>query len=491
MAYFRSNSFSTKSKFWFLFLYLSGLNFKDWLIIVKFSNSFRFNSIFNLRGLIVQRMVNNALEPEWDAFFDSESFFLKPKNSFQDALSSIFFLLTNQSGRIWFLKARVEIHFYDLSSDISYFENIFSSFPAYKLVLFWIKSDSLRMFDFSERNFFEISIRSFLEKTNVFLLLINVFLFRLEEELNVIFQHELSFVRYGTNFVIFSSLKIFCEIAYYKVSSWLKNNSNLFFIKGNIFKIQNSIEFFGYTIKKLGNFCLISPCSSLIEQIKKRLKEIWFQNLNSSVSFMICYFNYIIRDWIKYFKGFLTNSILNKLDSFIWNRNLRYLRRKNPSKGRNWIYDKYFFVSRSSKKKRFSRFIQGTNIFLLKFSDFKFLRYFFVKDILFSKLLYPRFMLRKNFVLGEKIFRLGNVPLSQKFLVCPLCFKLLRDKSLLTFFISNLLYESTSDILFLHQRCYLKIILFRFPKQCIKLRLFNFLVRKKNKKFLFNETSFI
>ena len=142
--------------------------------------------------------------------------------------------------------------------------------------------------------------------------------------------------------------------------------------------------------------------------------------------------------------------------------------------GRNWIYDKYFFVSRSSKKKRFSRFIQGTNIFLLKFSDFKFLRYFFVKDILFSKLLYPRFMLRKNFVLGEKIFRLGNVPLSQKFLVCPLCFKLLRDKSLLTFFISNLLYESTSDILFLHQRCYLKIILFRFPKQCIKLRLFNF-----------------
>nr|UXD06373.1 putative group II intron reverse transcriptase/maturase mat6 [Eutreptiella sp. CCMP389] len=480
---FRVDSFSMEKKFWYLFLYLSGLNFKDWLIIIKFANDFRFNSIFSLRGLVVQRMVNNALEPEWDAFFDSRLFFLKPKNSFHDALSSIFFLLANQNNRIWFLKASLEVHFYDLSSDISYFKNTFNSFPAYKLVLFWIKSNSLKMFDFSEKNFFEISIRSFLEKTNIFLLLINIFLFRLEEELNIIFRCELSFVRYGTNFLIFSSLKMFCEIAYYKVSSWLKNNSNLFFVRGNVFKIKNSVEFLGYTIKILGNFCFITPCPNLIKQIKKRLKEIWFQNLNSSVSFMICYFNSIIRDWIKYFRGFLTNSVLSKLDSFIWNRNLRYLKRKNPSKSYNWIYDRYFFVLRNSRKKRLSHFIQGTNIFLLKFSDFKSLRYFFVKDILFSKLLYPRFMLRKNFVSGKKIFRRGSLPFSQRFFICPLCFRLLRDKSLLTFFVSNLFYESTSDILLLHQRCYLKIVLFRFPKQFIKLRLFSFLTRQRNKKF--------
>lgn len=472
----RLNSFSVEKKFWYLFLYLSKLNFKDWLIIIKFANNFRFNSIFSIRGLVIQRMVNNALEPEWDAFFDSKIFFFRPKNSFQDALSSIFFLLANQKNKIWFLKANIGIHFYDLSSDISFFNNLFKSFPAYKLILFWIKSNSLKVFDFSEKNFFEISIRSFLEKTNIFLLLINIFLFKLEEELNIIFKYELCFVRYGTNFVVFSSMKIFCEISYYKVSSWLKKNSNLFLIKGNVFSVKNSVKFLGYTIKTLGDFCFIKLEQSVIKQIKKRLKEIWFQNLNSSVSFMICYFNFIIRDWAEYFKVFLANNILSKLDFFICNRSLRYLKRKSPSKSYDWIYNRYFFVLRNSKKKRFSHFIQGTNIFLLKFSDFKFLRYFFVKDILFSKLLYSKLMLQKDYKIGKKIFRQESLLSSKNFLICPLCFRLLRDKSVLTFFISNLFYESTSDVLFLHQRCYLKIVLFRFPKQCLKLRFFSFLI---------------
>ena len=57
----------------------------------------------------------------------------------------------------------------DLSSGISYFKNAFNSFPAYELVLFWIKSNSLEMFDFSENIFFEnFIIRSFFWKRRIF-----------------------------------------------------------------------------------------------------------------------------------------------------------------------------------------------------------------------------------------------------------------------------------------------------------------------------------
>ena len=340
----------------------------------------------------------------------------------------MFFLLATQNKRFWFLKANVKFYFLESSSDVLYFKGFFNSFPACELVLFWIKSNSFNLFDFTKENFFEIPVRSFLEKTSIFLLLINIFLFRIEEKINIFFKQKISFVRYGTSFIIFSEHKLFCEIIFYKVNFWLKNESSFFSLRGNIFKIKNFVSFLGYKFRVLGSFCFFIPNSDFI---KKRLKEIWFQNLNSSISFMICYFNFMIKNWINYFKGFLSYNILAKLDAFMWNRNLRYLKRKNPSKSYAWIYKKYYSIIKNSKQeKRFSYFFQGTNIFLLRFCDFKFLRYSFVKDILFENFFCLDFGLKKSFVIKKRKIKYKSLPSMEKFLVCPLCFKLLKDKLL-------------------------------------------------------------
>jgi RNA-directed DNA polymerase len=92
-----------------------------------------------IRDRVLQARVKNALEPEWEARFESRSYGFRPGRSCQDAIASI--LQTARGSRArrrWALDADLEGAFDRISHD--HLTAMLGQFPARDLVRGWLRA---------------------------------------------------------------------------------------------------------------------------------------------------------------------------------------------------------------------------------------------------------------------------------------------------------------------------------------------------------------
>jgi RNA-directed DNA polymerase len=85
-----------------------------------------------------QAQVRNALEPEWEARFESRSYGFRPGRGCHDAIESLFNTLRGKSTRVWILDADLAGAFDNI--DHEHLLNTIGDFPARGLVARWLKA---------------------------------------------------------------------------------------------------------------------------------------------------------------------------------------------------------------------------------------------------------------------------------------------------------------------------------------------------------------
>ncbi len=310
----------------------------------------------------IQGMVKNALEPQWEAQFESTSYGFRPGRSTHDARQRIFLNIKGENNRKWWV----------LDADISgCFDNIaheplmerIGKFPAKKLVEQWLKAG------YVHKDVFYDTEAGTPQGGIISPLLANIALHGMEEALGIKYKwhkdsrkkdggfwgnlSNRSLIRYADDFVILTESKEDAEIAKTIIERWLSEKGlALSEEKTRIRHLKEGFDFLGWnfrkyktTSRKSGMVTLIKPSEKNIRKFKEGLKELFKSFKGSPAARVIRDLNPKIRGWGNYHQGAAAKETFSELDNYIWWKLMKWGKRTHPKKSREWIVDKYFGCS--------------------------------------------------------------------------------------------------------------------------------------------------
>jgi RNA-directed DNA polymerase len=472
---------------WQLFLYFLDLNFKDLIILLKYNKFFRFNNFGTIKSLILQNIIKNALQPEWDISFNSVSYYYNTRKNFIDVISNFYFALLFQKKNKWVL-------FFNLSFDFSKINSVsllkdLQQFPPYFLAFYFIKLPFFSFFNLNCWKFFEIEVKFFLESVTIFPLVVNILLI----ELNKIFYNfSFSFWNFFSNPLIFYFFRFINDLVFILPSLlicnriklilnfWLNLNCRFFYFSSTIISnINTGVLAFNYNFSFLGFqsfYLFIFPYFEVVNVLKIRLREVWFKFSNYSLHSLILKVNPIIRNWVQYFKPFLSFNIFFLLDSFLWKRGWRYLKNRHLSKSSRWVYFRYYHSNVILKKKSLvASLIDCPQVFLLNFKDFSLSADLFFSDFLFSYKFFLSFGLfyKKYYISSGSSFFRFSLNLFCLFF-CSLCYSVILLEDIVILFFFRFIFKKSKKIknfiFILHKSCVINFYSLQIPFNFIKFR---------------------
>jgi RNA-directed DNA polymerase len=286
-----------------------------------------------VRDRIEQAIVKNALEPEWEAVFEEQSYGFRPGRSCQDAIAQCFLRLRN--GRdIWVLEADIKGFFDNIAHESIL--TMLGNFPKRELIKGWLKAGFV-----------------FQGKTNpteqgtpqggvISPLLANIGLHGLETFIKAT-NPKLGVVRYADDFIVTARDKDSLETAQNLIQAWmLKRGLELSAEKTVITSMEYGFDFLGFNSRHYDRKLLIKPSKKKVLAFCKRLgKEI--RNLNGvKQEVLIKKLNPILRGFANYYKGVVSKETFCYISHRLWQYLWRWAKRRHPNKSSKWVRKRYF-----------------------------------------------------------------------------------------------------------------------------------------------------
>nr|WP_232229450.1 group II intron reverse transcriptase/maturase [Crinalium epipsammum] len=314
----------------------------------------------------LQALVKLALEPEWEARFEPNSYGFRPGRSCHDAVDAIFNAIR--------YKAK-----YVLDADIAKcFDRInhgellkkLNTFPTLKRQIgAWLKSgvmDGKQLFPTSEGT---------PQGGVISPLLANIALHGMEERIKQVAEtlpgrkahnHQaLSLIRYADDFVILHEditvVKRCSEI----ISEWLKGMG--LELKPSKTRLAHTLlehegkdagfNFLGFNVKQypvgkyntghckgkpLGFKTLIRPSKEKIKIHYDRIAEIIDQHKAAPQAALIAHLNPIIRGWANYYRAVVSKETYAELSTKVYQKLKSWAKRRHSNKSGKWVTEKYW-----------------------------------------------------------------------------------------------------------------------------------------------------
>ncbi len=351
----------------------------------------------------LQAMVKNALEPYWEAKFESISYGFRPGRSCHDAIGKIYLLSRPNKRKKWVVDADIKGAFDNISHD--FLLKAVGTFPARELVKQWLKAG------FMENGLFERTETGTPQGGVISPLLANIALHGMEEALTVrrtqkngnvfvttdgvkynnrgITCGKRAIVRYADDFVVFCESKEDAEQSVEILKVWLKERGlELSKEKTKIVHLSDGFDFLGFNIRhykatktaKTGLKLLIKPSNESAQKIRNKIRERWLKLKGQPVKSVLKELNPVVRGWANYFRIGVASIVFHKLDNWMFHREVRYVRHTHPTKGSNWTKSKYFGRLNLDRKDNWCFGDKPSGGYLLKFSWFPIVRHALVQS---------------------------------------------------------------------------------------------------------------
>lgn len=314
--------------------------------ISKINNKLCYISIYKLIDLVLQVIVKNALEPEWNIKFKSSNHIFIKNKSIYDTIDYIQTFCNSKSfSKYWIIKFNIKNNFDIISYKL--LVNQLSNFPAKKIIFKWLNAGYIN------KNLFKNYFFNIYQKNIINNLLINITIYSIRNliekrknkynEIKKVF----TFISYLDNFIVFCNTKIKAIEVCNKINFFLRfNNLFLYYNKIHIINIKKGFDFLGFNLKlykfKQNNKFLIKPSLQSQIKFKKKLKIIWNKFLGLPVNKIIKKINLMLKKWAKNFKIACCYKIFIKIDYYNWIRQCRFAKRTHPKKSWKWIKIKYW-----------------------------------------------------------------------------------------------------------------------------------------------------
>ena len=350
-----------------------------------------------------QALVKSALEPEWEARFEPNSYGFRPGRSCHDAIESIFNSIRFTPKYV--LDADIKGCFDNI--DHQMLLNKVNSFPKIRRqIRAWLKTGII------EKGSFNRPDSGTPQGGNLSPLLANIALHGLEEKMkeyastwsgckrtNIL---NISLIRYADDFVLLHKdlnvIKMGKQlIVDFLAQVGLKLSEEKTQITHSLTEYNGKIpgfDFLGFNIrqfrvgkyksgknprgKTLGFKTIIKPSNSSIKEHYRKLANIIDTHKPVAQQVLITKLAPVIRGWTNYYKRCCSKDIFSRLEHLLTWKLLRWGYKRHPNKSKSWVKNKYW-RSRGLNNWVFGYFSKGEHITLNTHSTTKILRHTKVK----------------------------------------------------------------------------------------------------------------
>jgi RNA-directed DNA polymerase len=297
-----------------------------------------------------QAVIKSALEPYWEAKFESCSYGFRPGRSAQDAMQKIFCIARPGKSRKWVLEVDIKGAFDNISHD--FLLKAVGNFPARGWIREWLKAGVM------EKGRTTPQPAGTPQGSVISPLLANIALHGMEEALQVSYnkygsirtESPYALVTYADDSVVFAKSEEACHQAKEQLLVWLQERGlELSKEKTSIRHIEEGFDFLGFhvkqykaTNKKKGIILLIRPSRESIRAFKKQMTIEWKKGLSWTTQRVIENLNPKIKGWASYFRAVASKRTFSQIDYWMWSKQDWYSYRKHPNKSWQWRKAKYW-----------------------------------------------------------------------------------------------------------------------------------------------------
>ena len=297
----------------------------------------------------------------------------------------IYNLAHSRTRKKWVIDADVKGAFDNISH--TYLLKAIGQFPARELVKQWLKAGYVELGRLHE------TPAGTPQGGIVSPLLANVALHGMEQALSIqrnrqgSIQGSRAVVRYADDFVVFCESREDADECIHILRKWLAERGLQFSEeKTRIVHLQDGFDFLGFTIRHYkdrrtasGWKLLITPSKESVGKIKEKLRAIWRKGLHWSVDVLLVHLNRVVRGWAYYFRTQVATATFNDLDSWMFHRQVRFVRRLHKGKNWDWLRAKYWSLKRPGSRDRWVFGSSVTGRYLEKFRWVRIQRHTMVK----------------------------------------------------------------------------------------------------------------
>jgi RNA-directed DNA polymerase len=296
-----------------------------------------------------QAVVLNALEPEWEARFESRSYGFRPGRGCHDAIEAIFAVCKGKNPkRAWVLDADLTAAFDRI--DHHRLLGHLHGFPAREPVARWLRAGVI------ENQRYAPTEEGTPQGGVISPLLMNIALHGIETAAGARQQTTPSHrgwsvpgtpvvVRYADDLVALCSTQEQAEQVQQRLAQWLAPRGLTFNEdKTRIVRLSEGFDFLGFTVRHYRNpgKLLITPSKAAVKRFRARLRSEVRSLHGANAIAVISRLNPILRGWAAYYRTVVSKKVFNDIDStLVWTM-LKWARHRHETKSYRWIVNRYF-----------------------------------------------------------------------------------------------------------------------------------------------------
>jgi RNA-directed DNA polymerase len=332
----------------------------------------------------LQALTAAALEPEWEARFESRSYGFRPGRSCQDGMQAIFVTARGTTcKRLWLLDADLAAAFDRIDHD--HLLQLLGTFPARGLVAAWLKAGVI------DQGRFAPTEQGTPQGGVISPVLLNVALHGMEAAAGVRYIRTGTnagtarpgspvLIRYADDLLALCHSREQAEQVKARLAEWLAPRGLRFNEdKTRIVHLDAGCDFLGFNVRRYRGKLLIKPSKAAVRRIRARLTAEMKALRGHNAQMVLIRLNPIIRGWSAYYRHAVSARVFNELDWHLWKLTYKWASFTHPHKGKRWIVRRYWGRFNPDRRDQWVFGDRDSGAYLLKFAWTKITRHTLVK----------------------------------------------------------------------------------------------------------------
>jgi len=298
---------------------------------------------------VMQAMVKAALEPEWEARFETNSYGFRPGRNCQDAIMQIFLALSKEGSSAWIWDADISACFDNIAH-----EPLLEWVPVFDQVIrSWLRAGVVEMGHYTDTE------TGTPQGGLISPLLANIALHGMEHLFGIeatASRHTtvparrsglnkgISVIRYADDFVVLApSRQVLEEYVIPRLTSFLAERGlTVSATKSRIAHRDEGFNFLGFNIRRYGGKLLIKPQKEKVQRHLGQIREVLKRNKQVTQEHIIQLLNPIITGWTNYYRHWVAKETFVYVQHRIWQMLWHWAKRRHRNKPTAWIRRRYF-----------------------------------------------------------------------------------------------------------------------------------------------------